>query len=594
MSAALRARTTWAVLWPVLRPWRATLAVIAACVLVARVLDLAPAFLVERVVDDHLAAGRSDGLLLLGVLYLATVVAAQTANFGAVYLTAVAAQDGLRALRTRLLAHFHRLPITYFDMNATGDSISRATADIETVDTLFSSGVINLVGNLARIATALGAMLLLDPALTAIALLAVPPLMAITRWFQVRVRDAERLNRQAVGQLTAVLQETLVGADAVRAYDRAPAFVARVRRALQATLDAYNGAAGYSACYTPLIALLAAGTTALLLCAGASGLLGQWRPEISIGELTAFVLLFGRFLDPIAALGDDWQTVQGALSGIERIAAVLALPAEERPAEQPRPGLAASQEGLAVERLTFGYAPARPVVRDVSFCVRPGECVALVGRTGAGKSSIVHLIGGLYAPWAGRVRVAGREPQTLDDAERRRVVGVVPQQLLFFSGTVWENLALGDAAVTRTQVERAIARAGASELIAALPQGYDTPLRAGSGGGMQLSAGQRQLLALARALVWDPPVLLLDEATASIDGASEARLWAALRAGSAGRRAVLVVAHRLATARAAERVIVLDGGRVVEEGPPEALIRRGGRFAVLVELEAVGWDWQEA
>jgi ATP-binding cassette subfamily B protein len=207
----------------------------------------------------------------------------------------------------------------------------------------------------------------------------------------------------------------------------------------------------------------------------------------------------------------------------------------------------------------------------------------------------VQLLGGLYAPWAGRVQVAGRDPRTLDDAERRRLIGVVPQLLLFFSGTVWENLTLGDPAVTRAQVDRASAWAGASNIIAALPQGYDTPLRGGPAGGTQLSAGQRQLLALARALVWDPPVLLLDEATAAIDGASEGRVWAALRAGVAGQhRAVLVVAHRLATARAADRVIVLDSGRVVEQGQPEALIRRGGRFAALVELEAAGWDWQEA
>jgi ATP-binding cassette subfamily B protein len=230
----------------------------------------------------------------------------------------------------------------------------------------------------------------------------------------------------------------------------------------------------------------------------------------------------------------------------------------------------------------------------VSFNVRAGEHVALVGRTGAGKSSLVHLIGGLYAPWSGTLQVTGRDPRSLGDAERRRVVGVVPQLVQLFSGTVRHNLAMGDESVPDEAIARAAAIAGAAALIQALPQGYDTVLSgSGRSGGTQLSAGQRQLLALARALVCDPAVLLLDEATAAIDSASDAALWAALRADVAGHsRAVLTVAHRLTTARAADRVIVVEAGRIVEQGSPEELVRRGGRFAALVELEAAGWDWQ--
>jgi len=226
--------------------------------------------------------------------------------------------------------------------------------------------------------------------------------------------------------------------------------------------------------------------------------------------------------------------------------------------------------------------------------VRAGEHVALVGRTGAGKSSMVHLIGGLYEPWSGAVQVVGRDPRALTDDERRRVMAVVPQQVQLFSGTVRENLTLGDEAVPDAVVARAAAIAGATPFIQALPQGYDTLLSgAGRSGGIQLSAGQRQLLALARALVWNPAVLLLDEATAAIDSASDAALWAALRADVAGHgRAVLTVAHRLSTARAADRVIVLEAGQIIEEGSPEDLLRRGGRFAALIEMEAAGWDWQ--
>jgi ATP-binding cassette subfamily B protein len=229
--------------------------------------------------------------------------------------------------------------------------------------------------------------------------------------------------------------------------------------------------------------------------------------------------------------------------------------------------------------------------------VRPGEHVALVGRTGAGKSSAVRLLAGLYAPWSGQVRVASLDPRTLPDDERRCVVGVVPQRVQLFSGTVLENLTLGDATVSRKQVERAAEIATVDRFVSALPQGYDTPLSGvGRGEGLQLSAGQRQLLSLARALVWDPAVLLLDEATAAVDNASEAEFQAALRTAmqsDVGRqRAVVTVAHRLSTARKADRVVVLVEGRIAEEGSPQELIRRGGRFAAWVELEAAGWDWR--
>jgi len=582
-------RVAWEHLASILRPWRGMLALVGLSVLLAKVLDLAPPLLIQRIVDDHLVPGQPSGLLTLGVLYLGASVAAQLLNFVAVYLTAVAAQGALHTLRARLVGHLHRLPLSYYDQTPLGDVISRCTADVETVDTLFSTGVITLVANLVRLLTAAVAMVALSRPLTLVALLAVPPLVVITRWFQVCVRSAERRNRRAFGLLNTRLQETLSGVEVIRAFHHEATFIARFRVALQEALAAFNRSTVYSALYSPLMALLSASAIALLLWLGAGAGAASWG--ITIGTLTAFVLLFQRFFEPITTLGDDWQTVQSALSGVERIFEVLALPPEARPTVQPAER---KNQSIAIRDLVFGYLQDRPVLRGVSFTVRAGEHVALVGRTGAGKSSMVHLIGGLYAPWSGSIQVVGRDPRSLTDAERRHVVGVVPQQVQLFSGTVRDNLTLGDESVSDEAIARAAAVAGAAEFIAALPQGYDTVLSgSGRGAGVQLSSGQRQLLALARALVWDPVVLLLDEATAAIDSTSDAALWAALRADVAGqRRAVLTVAHRLTTARAADRVIVVEAGRIVEEGPPEELVRRGGRFAALVELEVAGWDWQ--
>src|SRR5919109_2387512 len=264
-------------------------------------------------------------------------------------------------------------------------------------------------------------------------------------------------------------------------------------------------------------------------------------------------------------LGNEWQTVQAALAGLERIFQVLALPSAEPAPRSPHQPLSRSNAAIEMRQAVFGYLPDRPVLRGVSLVVRPGEHIVLVGRTGAGKSSVLHLLGGLYTPWSGTVRVAGADPTVLTDEERRRALGVVLQVVQLFRGTVVDNLTLGGRSVSRESVQHAAALAGAAAFIQALPQGYDTLL----GSGIQLSAGQRQLLALTRALVWDPTVLLLDEATAAVDSASEAAIRAALRAAVMGSgRAVLTVAHRLATAQEADRVLVMEAGRGVGAGPP--------------------------
>ena len=358
--------------------------------------------------------------------------------------------------------------------------------------------------------------------------------------------------------------------------------------------------------------MIAAIAGAGLLWVGARGGLATW--DISLGTLTAFVLLLQRAFAPLAALGEQWQTVQGALAGVERVFEVLAVPSDLTESDlTPRPPLrrgAGEQDRLVSPPLAgvgsipagelvdvlFGYAPGQPILHHVSMEIARGEHVALVGRTGAGKSSALALLGGLYEPWEGRVAVLGQNPRELAPADRRRLFGVVPQTALLFNGTVLENVTLFDLAVTREMAEHAVRQAGAERFVLGLPHGYETVLAGvGGGRGMRLSAGQTALLALARALVLDPPLILLDEATAAIDAATEAELALALRAGIVGRqRGLLTVAHRLATAREADRVIVLEGGRIIEEGAPGELIRAGGRFAALVELEAAGWDWRDA
>ncbi|MDA8386879.1 MAG: ABC transporter ATP-binding protein, partial [Actinomycetota bacterium] len=317
---------------------------------------------------------------------------------------------------------------------------------------------------------------------------------------------------------------------------------------------------------------------------------------VNLGTLTAFVLLFQSFFAPIVALGDQWQSIQAAVAGAERVFDLLDMPTEEKPSlghpdsEKDR----VAGRGVELSGIGFAYTSGRAALAEVSFAIEPGEHLALVGRTGAGKSTIVALAGGLYAPHSGAVRLAGLDPHTMADDERRRLVGVVPQTLQLFSGTLRDNLSFFDPTVPDDAIWDALRIAGVVRLVDSLPGRLDVMI-AGQGGGRgaRLSAGQRQLLALARALVPRPAVLVLDEATAVVDAASDAAFRAALRQTALRRGcAVLTVAHRIATARSADRVVVLEGGRVVEIGTPAGLMEGGGRFAAFAALEAAGWDWQ--
>jgi len=584
------------------RPGRDRLAVVAGCVLAAAAVELVPPLVVRHVIDHNLTTGHTAGLGRAGLLYLgaAVAVAVLTATYG--YLAASVAQQALAELRGRLFAHLLALPTQYHDRTPIGDSISRATADVEAIDDLFSSSAATLLGETVRLATVSVAMFLLSPRLTAVAALVVPALVLITRVLRARVRDAERDTRVAVGALNTQLAEDLAGAEVIRAFGRQAAFVDRFRTALRGWLRAANRSVAYNAYYAPALGVLAASATALLVWLGGRDAFGGLG--VTVGTLTAFVLLFARFFAPLVNLGDEWNAVQSALAGAERVFAVLDLPtdragrhpADDHPRGQPTaPGRGTVDASvIALREVTFGYLPDRPVLRDVTLEVRPGEHVAVVGRTGAGKSSVLSLLAGLYRPSGGTVQVGVIDPARLDDLGRRTLLGVVPQEVALFSGTVTDNITLGDTALTDAQVTRAAEVAGADTFIAALPDGYGTRLSdAGRGSGVQLSAGQRQLLALARALVNRPAVLLLDEATAVVDGASDAAFRAALR----GRvlptgTAVLSVAHRLATAREADRVVVMAAGRVIEQGTPAELLAAGGRFADLVALEEAGWDWQ--
>ncbi|HZM80291.1 MAG TPA: ABC transporter ATP-binding protein [Candidatus Limnocylindrales bacterium] len=568
------------------RPWRGRLTLVAAGVLAAAGLDLLPPLIVRRVVDS-LTAGATADLPVAAAAYLAAVAAVQVLTAGYGYLAATVAQRALAALRTRLFAHLLALDTDFHDRRPAGDAIARATADIDTIDDLFSSSIVTLLGDTVRLLTVTAAMLWLSPGLTAVVVIVIPPMAFFTGYLRSRIRDAERATRAAVGQATTQLHETLAGVEVVRAFGRQEQFAARFRATLLRWLSAGNTSTGFNAFYAPGLAVLSAGVTAGLLWVGGSG--AAQAAGVSIGTLTAFVLLLARLFTPLINLGDEWQNVQAALAGAERVFGLLAEPMTQ-PVDR---AFDRTAPPIELRGIGFAYQGGRPVLHDIDLEVAPGEHVALVGRSGAGKTTILALLTGLYRPTRGTVRLAGFDPAGLVDEQRRLLLGLVPQTVHLFTGTVRHNIALGDEAIGGEDIEHACRISGADSFIRALPQGYDTVLSdAARGDGVVLSAGQRQLLALARALAGRPRVLLLDEATAVVDGATDAAFRSALREHVQPRAtAILTVAHRLATARDADRVIVLSAGRILEQGTPDRLLSTDSTFAALLAIEEAGWDW---
>ncbi|MBU6495334.1 MAG: ABC transporter ATP-binding protein/permease [Acidobacteria bacterium] len=579
--------TTRGLITSLLRGRARPLTFVGGVVILDALAGLVPPFVVRSVVNHNLVPRSTAGLWLAAVIYVAAVTLQAALTFGYTYGAAVVSQSAIADLRTRVFAHVVALSTPSLDDLPVGDIISRVTSDVETIDQLFTDGVVTLLGQLVPLLAVVGAMLTLSPGLTLVAAVSVPPVFAGARFLQRRVRDAERATRRAIARLNVDMAETLGGRETVLAFARADAFSQRFRRSLDNTLRVQSRSLYYDAFFRPVTGLLSSLVIALVIWVGGASFLSV---TVNLGTLTAFILLFQSFFAPLLALGDQWQDVQAAVAGVERVVEVLRIPLEVHPSPVPGDGV-----GVEMDRVSFAYHDNDPVLRSVSLRVRPGEVVAIIGRSGSGKSTLVSLLAGLLSPDAGEVRVAGVDPRSLDDATRRDVLGVMNQSSAMFAGTLRDNISVFDAAVTDDAIVRALDLVGLRSVVDSAPRGLDSVV-AGHGGGelFDLSSGQRQQLALARTLVTMPRVLVFDEATSSLDASSDAAFRRALRVASLDRRsAVVMVAHRLSTARDADRVVVLEHGAIVEEGSPEDLAARPSRFAAWLELEAAGWEWDD-
>ena len=565
-----------------LRPYRGAVVLAFLLILAMAGLDLVGPYLTKVAIDRYIAHGNASGLAAVAALYAAALLAGLAVRFGQTVVMQMTGQRIMRDMRREIFGHLQTLHVGFFDRHPVGRLMTRVTTDVDAVNELFTSGVVTVFGDLFTLFGIMGVMLALNARLALVTFSVIPLFFLVTNWFRRGARESFRETRKWVARINAFLQENLTGMSVVQLFRREERNAAAFAVINRKHADANMAAIFYYAIFYPAIELLAALATALILLYGGGGVL---RGTITLGALVAFIQYSERFWRPISDLSEKFNILQAAMAASERIFLLLdTAPRVVSPAAPRR--LGAVRGKVAFEGVWFSYSAERAaeppewVLREISFAVEPGKSVALVGATGAGKTSIIGLLTRFHDVQRGRVALDGVDVRELDTGELRSALALVLQDPYLFSGTIASNIRLGsDIPIER--VRAAAEAVAAHRFIERLPRGYGTEV---TERGQTLSVGQKQLLSFARALAHDPRVLILDEATSSVDTETEQLIQAALRVLMQGRTSI-VIAHRLSTVQNVDEILVLHKGRIRERGSHQELLARRGIYWKLYQLQ---------
>jgi ABC-type multidrug transport system fused ATPase/permease subunit len=562
------------------RPYRRPIVWVLSIVLAQVATTMAGPWLVGVAIDKSLPAARHGdytSLTVVGVALLVAALGSGVLRSVFVQRSGLIGQNILFDLRQRGYDHMQALSVAFHERFTSGRVISRLTSDVDTLTELLDSGLDGLLTAVFNSAAIAVILVILDPPLATLAVGSLIPLWLLYRWFSPRAAVAFRRTRETVATMIVNIVETMNGIRAVQAFRREK----RNDQLFAGLNDGYREANrqtfNLQAWFIPGTALIGNVATVLVL------LVGGYRVAqggLELGVLTSFLLYLRQFYDPMQDVGVFYNSLQSATAALEKIATVLAEPPSVAEPERPVPLQQPARGAISLDSVTFGYQPDRPVLPMLSLDIPAGQTIALVGATGAGKTTIAKLISRFYDPASGVVRLDGIDLRDIADSEFRNAVVMITQDGFLFSGSVADNIGFGRLGATREEVVAAARAVGAHDFINSLPEGYDTDVRKRGG---RLSAGQRQLVAFARAFLADPAVLILDEATSSLDVPTERAVQRALRTVLAERTA-LIIAHRLSTVEIADRVLVLADGHIIEDGTPDQLVAEGeGDFAALHE-----------